>query len=98
VQRLSVTSAAVELGGYPHYMLKEIFEQPESLQNTMRGRLSALHIAVVTSGPRIGDVEAGTVAALTSVRFSVVSGGLACIAGVALMHAVSPVLARYRRD
>ena len=66
--------------------------------DAMRGRLSALHIAVVTSGPRVGDVEAGTVAALTSVRFSVVSGGLACIAGVALMHAVSPVLARYRRS
>jgi MFS family permease len=64
--------------------------------DAMRGRLSALHIAVVTSGPRVGDVEAGTVAALTSVRFSVVSGGLACIAGVALMHALSPVLARYR--
>ena len=65
--------------------------------DAMRGRLSALHIAVVTSGPRLGDVEAGTVAALTSVRFSVVSGGVACIAGVALMHAVSPVLTRYRR-
>jgi MFS family permease len=65
--------------------------------DAMRGRLSALHIAVVTSGPRVGDVEAGVVAALTSVRFSVVSGGLACIAGVAVMHAVSPVLARYRR-
>ena len=64
----------------------------------MRGRLSALHIAVVTSGPRLGDVEAGTVAALTSVRFSVVSGGLACIVGVAVMHAVSPALARYRRS
>jgi hypothetical protein len=64
--------------------------------DAMRGRLSALHIAVVTSGPRLGDVEAGTVAALTSVRFSVVSGGLVCMAGVALMQAVSPVLARYR--
>ena len=29
----------VDLGGYPHYMLKEIFEQPESLRNAMRGRL-----------------------------------------------------------
>ena len=66
--------------------------------DAMRGRLSALHIAVVTSGPRLGDVEAGAVAAATSVRFSVVSGGLACIAGVAILHAVSPVLARYRRD
>jgi MFS family permease len=63
----------------------------------MRGRLSALHIAVVTSGPRLGDVEAGAVAAATSVRFAVVSGGLACIAGVGVLHAVSPVLARYRR-
>ena len=66
--------------------------------DAMRGRLSALHIAVVTSGPRLGDVEAGAVAAATSVRFAVVSGGLACIAGVGVLHAVSPVLARYRRD
>jgi MFS family permease len=65
--------------------------------DAMRGRMSALHIAVVTSGPRIGDVEAGAVAAATSVRFSVVSGGLACIAGVALLHAFAPVLARYHR-
>jgi glucosamine--fructose-6-phosphate aminotransferase (isomerizing) len=30
---------AIELGGYPHFMLKEIFEQPESMTNTIRGRL-----------------------------------------------------------
>lgn len=30
---------AIELGGYPHFMLKEIYEQPASLMNTMRGRL-----------------------------------------------------------
>jgi glucosamine--fructose-6-phosphate aminotransferase (isomerizing) len=30
---------AIELGGYPHFMLKEICEQPESLRNTLRGRL-----------------------------------------------------------
>ncbi len=28
-----------ELGGYPHFMLKEIFEQPETIKNAMRGRL-----------------------------------------------------------
>jgi MFS family permease len=65
--------------------------------DAMRGRLTALHMAVVTSGPRLGDVEAGAVAAATSLRFSVVSGGLLCIAGVAVLHAVSPALARYRR-
>ena len=51
----------------------------------LRGRLSAIHIAVVTGGPRLGDAEAGSVAALAGPRFSVVSGGLACLAGVALI-------------
>jgi MFS family permease len=68
-------------------------ETPDAL----RGRLSAMHIAVVTSGPRIGDVEAGTVARLTSPQISVVAGGLACIAGVFVLHALVPTLARYRR-
>jgi glucosamine--fructose-6-phosphate aminotransferase (isomerizing) len=31
--------AAIELGGYDHFMLKEIYEQPESVRNTLRGRL-----------------------------------------------------------
>jgi MFS family permease len=51
----------------------------------LRGRLSAIHIAVVTGGPRLGDLEAGGVAAIAGPRFSVVSGGLACLAGVALI-------------
>ena len=40
VKELDVESNQVDLEGYDHYMLKEIFEQPESLRNTMRGRLS----------------------------------------------------------
>lgn len=40
VHVLELQSDDVELGSYPHYMLKEIFEQPETVQNTMRGRLS----------------------------------------------------------
>jgi glucosamine--fructose-6-phosphate aminotransferase (isomerizing) len=39
VEVLDIESGAVELGGYPHYMLKEIFEQPDSIRNAMRGRL-----------------------------------------------------------
>lgn len=30
----------IEKGGYPHFMLKEIFEQPECLTNSMRGRVN----------------------------------------------------------
>jgi MFS family permease len=66
-----------------------------SVPDALRGRLSAVHIAVVTSGPRLGDVEAGAVAALVSPQFSVVSGGLACIVGALLVHAWAPELARY---
>lgn len=39
VKRLNIESSDVELGGFPHYMLKEIFEQPETVRNAMRGRL-----------------------------------------------------------
>jgi glucosamine--fructose-6-phosphate aminotransferase (isomerizing) len=40
VHDLQIEENDVELGGFPHYMLKEIFEQPEALENTMRGRLN----------------------------------------------------------
>jgi hypothetical protein len=63
----------------------------------LRGRMAALHIAVVTSGPRLGDAESGLVASATSVGFSVVSGGVICILGAALLQVVSPALSRYRR-
>jgi glucosamine--fructose-6-phosphate aminotransferase (isomerizing) len=39
VSVLDIDSADVELNGYAHYMLKEIFEQSETIENTMRGRL-----------------------------------------------------------
>jgi glucosamine--fructose-6-phosphate aminotransferase (isomerizing) len=39
VEVLDIESGNVEKGGSPHYMLKEIFEQPEAIRNAMRGRL-----------------------------------------------------------
>jgi glucosamine--fructose-6-phosphate aminotransferase (isomerizing) len=39
VQVLEIEPGEMDLGGFDHYMLKEIFEQPESLRNAMRGRL-----------------------------------------------------------
>lgn len=50
VQSLDVQADDVELNGFPHYMLKEIFEQPESLANTMRGRLSSEDATAVFGG------------------------------------------------
>lgn len=68
-----------------------------SVPDSLRGRLSGVHIAVVSGGPRLGDLEAGLVASLTSVRFSVVSGGLACIAGALAIGRWMPELSAYRR-
>jgi MFS family permease len=44
-----------------------------------RGRLQGVFTVVVAGGPRLGDVEAGAVAALAGEAFSVISGGVACI-------------------
>ncbi|MFQ5415153.1 MAG: glutamine--fructose-6-phosphate transaminase (isomerizing) [Phycisphaerae bacterium] len=40
----------IELAGYPHYMLKEIFEQPEAMENCLRGRIDKTHGAVHLGG------------------------------------------------
>jgi MFS family permease len=63
--------------------------------DAMRGRMSSVFSLVVTSGPRLGDIESGTVASLTSARFSMFSGGVACVVGTALVVAAFPALAAY---
>src|SRR3954465_10726945 len=63
--------------------------------DAMRGRMSSVFMLVVTSGPRLGDVEAGVVASATSARFAVGSGGLACLAGVVVILFAFPALLRY---
>jgi MFS family permease len=67
-----------------------------TVPDSMRGRMSAFHLMVVTAGPRLGDLEAGGVAALVSPLFSVVSGGVACVVGIAVLAALVPELRRYR--
>ena len=54
------------------------------------GRMQAVQIAVVTGGPRVGDLEHGIVAALAGPVSAVVSGGLACVAGIAVLARALP--------
>jgi MFS family permease len=61
----------------------------------MQGRLQGVFIVVVTGGPRLGDLEAGAVAAAFTPRVSVFSGGLACVAGIGLLALAVPALVRY---
>jgi MFS family permease len=63
--------------------------------DAMRGRLSGIELTQVASAPSLGNLEAGVLASLTSLRFSVVSGGVACVAGTLLLAAALPGFRRY---
>jgi MFS family permease len=61
----------------------------------MRGRLEGISLAVVATGPSLGNLEAGALATLTSVPFSIVSGGVLCVVGVGVLGLVLPAFRRY---
>lgn len=65
--------------------------------DALRGRVSAANLVVVSGGPRLGDVEAGVVAHLTSPGASVLLGGLGCLAGTAVVAAAFRPLRTHRR-
>jgi glutamine---fructose-6-phosphate transaminase (isomerizing) len=50
VQKLDLELAAIEKGGYDHFMLKEIFEQPQTIYDCLRGRLDATEGTITMSG------------------------------------------------
>jgi MFS family permease len=56
-----------------------------AITDEFRSRISSIQMAVVTGGPRLGDVESGVVANYSSTEFSIVSGGIACIVGVLIL-------------
>ena len=62
----------------------------QTIPHYLRGRLAGLEMISYTSGPKLGDAEAGLVATLFSVRASVVSGGILCVVGTAIISALIP--------
>lgn len=56
----------------------------ETIENEYRGRLAGIEMISYLSGPKLGDTEAGLVAAAFGISFSIISGGALCIATVAL--------------
>ena len=61
----------------------------------MLGRVSGMELAQVAATPALGNLEAGALASFTSVRLSIVSGGIACVAGCVVILAAFPALLRY---
>jgi len=67
----------------------------QTIPDTFRGRLAGIEMVSYMSGPLLGHVEAGLVAAAFSVRTSVVSGGVLCVVGVLLCGALLPRFVAY---
>lgn len=63
----------------------------------LRGRMTSVNMVFVIGGPQLGELEAGAVAQLWGAPFSVATGGLACIAAVALIAYRWPHLREYDR-
>ena len=83
-------------GGFD--MISAVFRMTiwsQTIPNYLRGRLAGLEMISYTSGPRLGDAEAGIVATLFSIRTSIVSGGILCVIGTGIISALIPELIRY---
>jgi len=80
-------------------MISGIFRQTlwnQTIPDALRGRLAGVELLSYGVGPPAGQLRSGVVASLTSVRFSLVSGGLICAAAVGAVCALLPGLVRYR--
>jgi MFS family permease len=67
----------------------------QSIPDHLRGRMAGIELLSYAAGPPAGQLRSGAVAAVTSVRFSLTSGGLACVAAVAGVVALLPAFRGY---
>ena len=67
----------------------------QTIPTHLRGRLAGLEMISYTSGPKLGDTEAGIVASLFSVKASVVSGGILCVVGTGILSLLLPKFITY---
>ena len=82
-------------------MVSGIYRQTiwnQTVPDHLRGRLAGIEMLSYSTGPLLGNVESGLVAALFSVQASVVSGGIACVVGVSAAAFALPGFRRYRAD
>ncbi len=89
-----VTLAAAGAADYISAILRSVIVL-NATPPAMRGRVTGIEFAQVASTPSLGNVEAGAVASLTSIRFSVVSGGILSVVSTLALAALVPALRRY---
>jgi MFS family permease len=62
----------------------------QSIPDDLRGRLAGIEMLSYSSGPTLGNVEAGIVESLAGLRVSIVSGGVLCVLGTVVLSAAMP--------
>jgi MFS family permease len=67
----------------------------QTIPDRLRGRLAGIEQVSYSTGPLLGDLEAGIVGSLAGVRVSIVSGGVLCVAGVGVAALLLPAFRRY---
>lgn len=67
----------------------------QTIPDSLRGRLASIEMLSYTSGPALGNFEAGFVASLFSVRASILSGGILCVIGCLLCALALPAFRNY---
>jgi hypothetical protein len=70
----------------------------QTIPDALRGRLAGVELLSYGVGPSAGQLRSGVVASLVSTRFSLVSGGLFCVGGVAVVCALLPGFVRYKSE
>ena len=67
----------------------------QTIPDSLRGRLASIELLSYSSGPALGNFESGLVAGLFSIRVSILSGGILCVAGCLAAAALLPAFRAY---
>lgn len=67
----------------------------QTIPDHLRGRMAGIELLSYAAGPPAGQLRSGVVASLAGLRFSLVSGGIACVAAVGAVCAALPAFSRY---
>ena len=79
-------------------MISGLFRQlmwNQTIPDELRGRMAGTELLSYSIGPQLGQVRSSVVAQWTSLRFSITSGGIACVAGAFILAAALPTLWGY---
>ncbi len=94
---LALALAALAVAGAAD-MVSGIFRSTiwnQTIPDHLRGRLAGIEQVSYSTGPLLGNLEAGVAASLFGLRTSIVSGGVLCVAGVGLAALALPAFVRY---